>query len=152
LGDGRGGSCYFCRRVLKTEKNKRCNFMEVDLSRLDFATARKVDDVLRHDYNERLARAAARQRRVAFINHLHRPLAKDGFGERTFMIDPVFDAYWREVYGKHYTADADLMKFIARRNPEVQLRCRGTKEIQVGWMPGSTSKRPVGLTERERAR
>lgn len=124
--------------------------MEVDFSHLDLATAMRVDEVLRHDYNERLARAAARQRRIAFLNELQRPLAKDGFGERTFMIDPVFDAYWREYYGKEYTHDPELMRFLAKRNPEITVRSLGTKQIFVGWMPGSTSRRPVGLTEQEK--
>ena len=119
--------------------------MEVDFSRLDVATATKVDELLRKDYNERLARMMARQRRVAFLNHLHRPHAKDGFGELTFAIDPVADAYWRECYGKRYTEDKDLMAFLAKRNPEIAVRSRGTKAIFVGWMPGPTSKRPCGL-------
>ena len=99
--------------------------MDVDFSKLDLATAQKVDEVIRKDYNEKLLRAAARQRRIAFINHLNRPLAKDGFGERTLMIDPVFDAYWRECYGKQYTHDEELMKFLIKRNPEIALRSRG---------------------------
>ena len=119
--------------------------MEVDFSKLDFATATKVDEVIRKDYNQKLLAAAARQRRVAFLNQLQRPLAKDGFGARTFMIDPVFDAFWRTCYGSQYTQDAELMKFLAARNPEICVRSRGTKEIFVGWMPGSTSKRPCGL-------
>lgn len=118
--------------------------MEVDFSRLDSATAFKVDAVLRGSYDQTLLRAAERQKRVAFINHLHRPLSKDGFGGRSLMIDPVFDAYWRAAYGKHYTADPDLLKFLAKRNPEIAVRTRGTKEIFVGYQPGSASKRPVG--------
>lgn len=124
--------------------------MEVDFSRLDLATATKVDQLLRHEYNERLVRAANRQRRIACLNQLHRPYAKDGFGERTFMIDPVFDAYWRECYGKHYSHDEDLMAFLKKRNPEIGVQSRGTKAIQVGWMPGPESKRPMGLTAREK--
>jgi len=116
------------------------------------ATAMKVDQLLRRDYDARLVRAATRQRRIACLNYLHRPLAKDGFGERSFMIDPVFDAYWRECYGKHYTHDPDLMAFLAKRNPEIVVRSRGTREIFVGWMPGPASRKPVGLTEQERAR
>lgn len=123
---------------------KRQN-VEVDFSRLDQATAIKVDELLRHDYNERLVRAANRQKRIAFLNALQRPLAKDGYGERRFMIDPVFDAYWRECYGKHYTHDPELLEFLAKRNPEIVVRSRGTKPIFVGWMPGSQSKRPIGL-------
>jgi hypothetical protein len=124
--------------------------MEVDFSRLDAATATKVDEILRHDYNEQLVRAANRQRRIAFLNYVQRPLAKDGFGERTIMLDPVFDAYWRECYGKNYTHDPDLMKFLVKRNPEIAVHSRGTHEIMVGWMPGPESRKPVGLTTREK--
>ena len=124
--------------------------MEVDFSKLDLATAQRVDAVIRNDYNATLLAAAARQRRIAFINRLHRPLAKDGYGERTLMIDPVFDAYWRECYGKHYLEDKDLVKFLVKRNEEIAVQSRGTREISVGWMPGSNSKRPVGLTKAER--
>lgn len=126
--------------------------MVFDFSRLDLATATKVDQLLRHGYDARLVRAATRQRRIACLNQLYRPLAKDGFGERSFMIDPVFDAYWRECYGRNYTHDPDLMAFLAKRNPEIAVRSRGTHEVFIGWMPGPTSRKPVGLTEQERAR
>lgn len=119
--------------------------MEVDFSNLDLATAKRVDEILRGRYDETLAAATKRQRQMAFLNQLHRPLAKDGFGARTFMIDPVFDAYWREYYGHNYTQDPELMKFLAKRNPEIVVKSRGTKEIFVGYMPGSESKRPIGL-------
>jgi hypothetical protein len=124
--------------------------MEVDFSRLDFKTAQKVDEILRQDYNKLLVQAGERQRRIAFLNYLHRPMAKDGFGERRIMIDPVFDAYWREHYGKNYTHDEDLMKFLVKRNPEIKVQSRGTKQIHVGWMPGPGSRKPVGLTEQEK--
>jgi len=130
--------------------------MEVDFSRLDFATATKVDQVMRGSYEKVLLDAAARQRRVAFLNHLHRPLAKDGFGGRSLMVDPVFDAFWRECYGKHYLQDESLVKFLIKRNPEIAVKSRGTKEIFVGWQaatgihPGSTSRKPVGLTPAEK--
>ncbi len=120
--------------------------MEVDFSRLDFATAQRVDEVIRGSYNDTLLKAAQQQRRAAFLNHLHRPLAKDGFGERTIVVHPVFDAFWRAHYGKHYLADADLLRFLAKRNPEIVVRSRGTKEIMVGYQAGSQSRRPVGLS------
>ena len=124
--------------------------MEVDFSRLDFATAQKVDEVIRKDYNQILLRAANRQRRIAFLNQLHRPLAKEGFGERTLMIDPVLDGLWKECYGKEYIHDESLVKFLMKRNEEIVVKSRGTKEIFVGWMPSSESKRPVGLTAAEK--
>lgn len=123
--------------------------MDVDFSQLDFATATKVDEVLRRSYSEVLLKAAERQRRVAAINMLHRPLAKDGFGERTLMIDPVFDGYWRAAYGHNYTHDPDLLKFLARRNPEIAVKSRGTKEIFVGYQSSRASRKPVGLENTE---
>ncbi len=124
--------------------------MEVDFSKLDLATATTVDKLLRGSYEQVLLDAAARQRRVACINHLNRPLAKDGFGGRSLMIDPVFDAFWRECYGKHYLQDADLLKFLVKRNPEIAVRSRGTKEIFVGYQTSSASKRPIGLQKSEK--
>ena len=61
------------------------------------------------------------------------------------MIDPVFDGYWRQCYGHNYTHDEDLVRFLVKRNPEIGVRSRGTKAIMVGYMPGSASRRPVGL-------
>lgn len=124
--------------------------MEVDFSKLDFATATRVDEVIRRSYNATLLAAAQRQRRIAFLNRLHRPLAKDGFGERTLMIDPVFDAYFRESYGKDYLQDPDRVKWLLKRNEEIAVSSRGTKEISVGWLPSSRSRRPCGLTAQEK--
>lgn len=125
--------------------------MEVDFSRLDFATATKVDEVLRRDYNALIVRAAKEQAQAAAIRHLHRPLSRDGFGEQTLAIHPVFDAFWRQAYGESYAqADPDLIKFLVKRNPEIAVRARGTKEIFVGYMPSSNSRKPVGLTPAEK--
>ena len=119
--------------------------MEVDFSKLDFATATKVDEVLRGRYDEMLMRAVRRQQKIAALNHLQRPLAKNGFGERIVEVDPVFDAHWRQCYGHNYSADRDLLRFLIKRNPEIAVRSRGTKEIHVGYASGSESKRPVGF-------
>lgn len=105
---------------------------------------------MRGSYEKQLLEAAARQRRVALLNQLHRPLSKDGFGGRSLMIDPVFDAFWRECYGKNYTQDEALVKFLVKRNPEIAVKSRGTKEIFVGYAPSGASRKPVGLTKAER--
>ena len=117
--------------------------MEVDLSQLGGELALKVDEVLRADFNKTVLAAAERQRRMAAFNYLNRPLARDGFGEQTLMIDPVFDAMWRTYYGHNYSESKDLMRFLAKRNPEIVVRSRGTR-VQVGYAPGSGSKRPLG--------
>ena len=118
--------------------------MEVDFSKLPPSTARKVDEVLRQDFNQKVYEASRRQLDIAARNYLHRPRARDGFGERVIEVDPVFDAIWRIYYGHDYSSQKDLMKFLVRRNPEIAVRSQGTK-LMVGWGPGSESKRPVGL-------
>jgi hypothetical protein len=111
--------------------------MEIDLSRLDASTRNTVDKIFREDFDLKVLKAIQNQTKVAAINHLHRPHAKDGFGERTLMIDPMFDAMWRQYYGSCYTHDQDLLKFLLKRNPEIGLRSLGTR-IQVGYSPTAT--------------
>lgn len=106
--------------------------MEIDLSQLDFETARKVDEIFRTDFNLQVLKAVERQTKVAALNHLFRPRAKDGFGERVFAVDPMIDALWRQFYGHQYSEDKDLMKFLAKRNPEITVRSLGTR-IQTGY-------------------
>ncbi len=75
---------------------------------------------------------------VAARNHAERPRATDGFGPRRFEIDAMVDSIWRQCYGHNYTEDQDLLKFLTRRNPEIEVRARGSR-IQVGYMPGERS-------------
>jgi len=118
--------------------------MEIDLSNLDQKTRGTVDEIFRKDFDLKVLKAIKRQTAVAARNYLKRPRAQDGFGERTLEIDAFIDAIWRNHYGPGYSEDKDLMKFLTRRNPEIKVQSRGTK-IQVGWMAGRESKRPVGI-------
>jgi len=113
--------------------------MEVDLSGLDFATRTKVDEIFRRDFDLQVLEAIKRQTAVAAHNHLHRPMAQDGFGERTLEIDAFIDALWRTQYGWNYTEDEDLVKFLCKRNPEITVRSRGTK-VMVGYQAGANTK------------
>lgn len=118
--------------------------MEIDLSRLDGRTRSKVDDIFRRDFDLKVLKAIERQTRIAARNHLHRPRAKDGFGERTLEIDATVDGIWRQFYGHGYSEDKDLVKFLVKRNPEIAVKSRGTK-IQVGYQAGRNSRKPVGI-------
>lgn len=130
--------------VLDADGKNGKNGMEVDLSQLSAKTRDTVDRILRTDYELKVLHAIRRQVKVAAQNHLHRPAAQDGFGERVFAIDAQIDALWRSFYGCSYTEDKDLMKFLARRNPEITVKSRGTK-IQVGYGTCGESRRPVGI-------
>lgn len=120
--------------------------MNIDLSNLDFALVKRVDEILRRQYDAKLAAACRRQARIAARNHLHRPRSRDGFGEKVIEVDPVFDAHWRQCYGHDYTANKDLLKFLLKRNPEIGVRCTGTK-LMVGYAAGSGSRKPVGTSK-----
>ena len=139
--------------------------MVVDLSNLDLATRRRVDEIFRGDHQLQVLRAIERQQRAAAINYLHKKRAPDGIGPQTFAIDPVFDAIWRRFYGREYSADPDLMKFLIRRNPEIRVFSGGSKiqvgylpstygasRIQFGYQPSSQSKRPLWFGTNENGR
>lgn len=106
--------------------------MEVDLSQLDPGTRGKMDEIFRGQFDRMLYEAALRQREVAARNYLNRPKARDGFGPRLFEVDAVIDGLWRQVYGAGYTEDKEVMKFLAKRNPEILARGTGNR-IQVGY-------------------
>lgn len=111
--------------------------MEIDLSNLSAGTRTKMDEIFRRDFDLKILQAVRRQTMVAERNHLNRPRAQEGFGERTIEIDAYIDALWRNYYGHSYTHDSDLMKFLMKRNPEIKVRSRGSR-IQVGYAPTRT--------------
>jgi hypothetical protein len=111
--------------------------MEVDFSRLDPKTRGTVDEIFRRDFDLKVYKAIRRQQRVAARNYLHRPRARDGFGERTIEVDAYIDALWRNVYGHSYSEDLDLVRFLVKRNPEIKVQSLGTK-VQVGYAPTTT--------------
>src|SRR4051812_48468099 len=114
--------------------------MEVDFSRLDRATAQRVDEILRGDHELKVLEAVKRQTAIAKRNHDRRPRARDGFGERTFEVDAVVDTIWRQVYGHDYSEDQDLMRFLLKRNPEIGVRSAGTR-VQVGYTASGRGKK-----------
>ncbi len=105
--------------------------MEIDLSRLDFGTAKKVDEIFRGDHELQVLKAIRRQTALAGRNY-QGERARNGIGTRKFEVDAVIDALWRQFYGHDYSENQDLMKFLARRNPEILVRSGGAK-IQVGY-------------------
>ena len=125
--------------------------MVIDLSKLDAKTRGTVDHIFRKDFDLAVLKAIKRQTAIAARNALHRPRAKEHFGPRVFEIDATIDGIWRSFYGHNYSDDADLMKFLLKRNPEIGVRGAGTR-IQSGYAPGDQSKfrkkyRPNVVTE-----
>lgn len=108
--------------------------MEIDLSNLDQATAKRVDEIFRGDHELKVMKAIRRQTQLAARNH-QGEASRSGFGSRKFEVDAVIDAVWRQFYGHDYSENQDLMTFLAKRNPEIVVKTRGTK-IQAGYSAG----------------
>jgi hypothetical protein len=122
--------------------------MEWDLSRLPSGTLRKMDEIFRTDFNLKVLQAVADQTRTA--KRLHQGVAwKDDIGPQYAEINPVIDSLWRHVYGHDYTEDADKMRFLGRRNPEILARARSGK-IQIGYEPKAQTPNTKHQTPRGR--
>ena len=102
--------------------------MEVDLSQLDAATRTRVDEIFRTDFDLKALKAIEEQKRTA--KRLENGVMwKDDFGPQLHAINPFFDWMWRVVYGHNYTEDPDVMKFLSRRNEEINVRARSGKTM-----------------------
>lgn len=104
--------------------------MEIDLSNLDQGTRLKMDEIFRSDFDLRVLKAVERQTRTAKARENGPRWQPDMKPE--YEIDPVIDSLWRQYYGHNYTENADLMKFLMARNPEIKLRTRSGR-IQTGY-------------------
>lgn len=104
--------------------------MEIDLSRLPAATRQKMDEIFRSDFDLKVLKAVERQTRTAKARE-HGARWRDDLMPQ-FEIDPFVDSIWRQYYGHNYTEDAQLMKFLKARNPEIFITARSGK-IQTGY-------------------
>jgi hypothetical protein len=104
--------------------------MELDLSRLPLPVRRAMDDIFRKDFDLRILKAVQEQTRTAAARR-DRVRWSDDFVPQ-HEVNPMIDALWCHVYGRNYSQNPDLMKFLRRRNPEIALRPRSPK-IQVGY-------------------
>lgn len=123
--------------------------MEIDLSQLDFATAKRVDEIFRGDHELQVLKAIERQTKLAARNH-RGERSVNGLGPRQFEVDAVIDTIWRQFYGHDYSENQDLMKFLAKRNPEIKVKVGGTK-MQVGYSSagrGSKYSRKFSTTDK----
>lgn len=112
--------------------------MEWDLSQLPHETRTAIDDIFRHDFDLKMFQAMRRQTAIAARNYLNRPRAIDDLGPKTMEVDSFIDAIWRRFYGTNYSENDDLLKFLAKRNPEIVVKATGTR-FQVGYMPSAES-------------
>lgn len=60
----------------------------------------------------------------------------DGIGRLRMRIDPTLYHAWGTKYGYDCWKDSQFLKEIERDNPEVRVKCGGTR-LQVGWQGGT---------------
>ena len=60
----------------------------------------------------------------------------DGIGRLRMRIDPTLYHAWGTKYGYNCWKDSQFLKEIERDNPEVRVKCGGTR-LQVGWSGGT---------------
>lgn len=97
-----------------------------------------MDEIFRKDADLRILKAIERQTRTAQARRDAVRWDDDMVPQHE--IDPVIDAHWRRFYGHNYTENADLMRFLVRRNPEIFVKARSGK-IQVGYSGKEEGKR-----------
>ena len=105
--------------------------MEIDLSHLPAATRSAMDEIFRKDFDLKVLQAIRRQTATAAAQR-DRVRWHDQMLPR-YVIDPMVDKLWRHYYGHNYTESADLMRFLAARNPEILLQARSPK-TRVGYV------------------
>jgi len=117
--------------------------MEIDLSRLPAAVRQKMDDIFRGDHDLRVLQAIQRQTQTA--NARRDTVRWHELLRPQYEIDPMVDLLWRQFYGHNYTENPDLMRFLAKRNPEIAVHARSPK-TQVGYCaprPAPRAPRPA---------
>jgi hypothetical protein len=60
----------------------------------------------------------------------------DGIGRLRMRIDPTLYHAWGTKYGYDCWKDSQFLREIERDNPEVRVKCGGTR-LQVGWQGGT---------------
>ena len=79
--------------------------------------------------------AGIQQKRIAKDSHTE-IRSIDGIGRLRMRIDPTLYHAWGTKYGYDCWKDSQFLREIERDNPEVRVKCGGTR-LQVGWQGGT---------------
>jgi len=74
--------------------------------------------------------------RRAVIKEFEKGIQKDWVHRLRMRIDPTLYHAWGTKYGYDCWKDSQFLKEIERDNPEVRVKCGGTR-LQVGWQGGT---------------
>lgn len=94
----------------------------------------RLNQALRQEINMEHFQARLRQNRVAAALGTNRK-AMEGLGRVRMEVDSWAYHYWGQRLGYKCWRDQSFLREYERDNPNVRVRCRGTKEISVGYTP-----------------
>lgn len=93
-----------------------------------------LDQALRKEVDMEQFLARRRQDRIAAELGTNRK-AMNGLGRVRMEVDSWVYHYWGQRLGYQCWRDPGWLREFERDNPNVRVRCRGTKEISVGYVP-----------------
>ncbi len=95
---------------------------------------------LRREVNMEHFQARLRQNRVAAALGKDRK-AMNGLGRVRMEVDTYAYHYWGQRLGYKCWKDEAFLSEYERDNPNVRVKCRGVKEITVGYAPGTVNRK-----------
>ena len=96
-----------------------------------------VIEEFRTGISKQIVDATIEQKRIAKDNNSHDFRAIEGIGRLRMRIDPTLYHKWGQKYGYDCWKDNQFLKEVERDNPEVRVKCGGTR-LQFGYAPTNT--------------
>jgi len=96
-----------------------------------------VIEEFRTGASKEIVDATIEQKRIAKANTKHEFRSIEGIGRLRMRVDPTLYHKWGQQYGYDCWRDNQFLNEIERDNPEVRVKCGGTK-LQFGYAPTNT--------------
>lgn len=91
-----------------------------------------VLEELKTGYNMELTKAAIHSKRIGQETHERSHKSVEGLGRLRMRVDPTLYHHWGAKYGYDCWRDNGFLKEVERDNPEVRVKCGGTR-LQFGY-------------------
>jgi hypothetical protein len=91
-----------------------------------------VLEELKNGYQRELVNADVNRIKIAQDTHSRDHKSIDGIGRLRMRVDPTLYHHWGAKYGYGCWRDNGFLKEVERDNPEVRVKCGGTR-LQIGY-------------------
>lgn len=103
-----------------------------------------VLEELKTGYQRELVNAGIHHQRIAQDTHKTQHKSVDGIGRLRMRIDPTLYHHWGAKYGYGCWRDSAFLKEVERDNPEVRVKCGGTR-LQFGYSSPTKFSKNYGV-------